>query len=389
MAIAAASRRRQGDAGRDHGRDGWRVKRISGATDARSGETITVRLSANARSSQPQCGPARATSARRARRVRRPSDAASVARAQQERVILAERRVAALAAEQQGMVTTAQLEVAGLSRTQVTRRVAGGWLVRVHTGVYRLGAYPGPWGREAAALLACGPDAALSHWTAARIDALTGRGGAEIHVSIEGRLAGRVRGIRPHRVSALPEEDVVLRHGLRVTAPARTLLDVAAVAPRDLLGRITEEAQVRRLVSAADLRAALERAAGRPGVRKLREVVEYLDVPLLTRSEAEKRLRMLVRSAALPLPRMNVRRAGWEVDAVWDAQRLVVEFDGRKFHDTGGKFERDRRKDADLVLAGYRVLRITWRRLTRQPGEVVAILAAALALGQQERARQG
>jgi very-short-patch-repair endonuclease len=82
---------------------------------------------------------------------------------------------------------------------------------------------------------------------------------------------------------------------------------------------------------------------------------------------------------------MNVRRAGWEVDAVWDAQRLVVEVDGRKFHDTGRQFERDRRKDADLVLAGFRVLRFTWRRLTREPAAVVAIIAAALAPVQQER----
>jgi very-short-patch-repair endonuclease len=63
---------------------------------------------------------------------------------------------------------------------------------------------------------------------------------------------------------------------------------------------------------------------------------------------------------------------------VWDAQRLVVEVDGLKFHSTPARFERDRRKDADLMLAGYRVLRITWRRLTREPGQVVALLVAAL-----------
>ena len=109
---------------------------------------------------------------------------------------------------------------------------------------------------------------------------------------------------------------------------------------------------------------------------------------MFTRSEAEKRLRELVRSAGLPQPRMNVHRAGWEVDAVWDDQRLVVEVDGRKFHSTPARFERDRRKDADLLLAGYRVLRVTWRRLTKEPREVVAILAGALALGHDERARR-
>ena len=285
-------------------------------------------------------------------------------------------------------MTTAQLERAGFGRTQLTRRVAGGWLVRQHIGVYQLGAYPGPWGRETAALFACGPGAALSHWTAARIDALTERGRAEIHVSIQGRLAGRMAGIRPHRVLALPASDVVVKHGLRVTTPARTLLDLAAVAPRDVLERLTEEALVQRLLTTTGLHEVIGRGTGRPGVRKLREVVDVLDEPLFTRSEAEKRLRSLVRSAGLPRPRTNVRRAGWEVDAVWDAQRLVVEVDGHKFHSTRAKFERDRRKDADLVLAGYRVLRFTWRRLTKEPVEVVAIIAAALAHAQEERSRR-
>ncbi len=78
------------------------------------------------------------------------------------------------------------------------------------------------------------------------------------------------------------------------------------------------------------------------------------------------------------MPRTNVRRAGWEVDAVWDRQRLVVEVDGYRYHRTRAKFERDRRKDGQLLLAGYRVLRITWRQLTREPETVVAVIAAAL-----------
>ena len=79
------------------------------------------------------------------------------------------------------------------------------------------------------------------------------------------------------------------------------------------------------------------------------------------------------------MPRTNVRSAGWEVDAVWDRQGLVVEVDGYRFHRTRAKFERDRRKDAQLLLAGYRVLRITWRGLAGEPERTVALIAAALA----------
>jgi very-short-patch-repair endonuclease len=290
----------------------------------------------------------------------------------------AEAEVARIAARQHGMVTWAQLRAAGVTRDAITAHVRNGWLVARHRGVYRLGVFGGPFGDEMAALLACGPHAVLSHWTAPHVFALHPPVPDGVHVTVMEGLAGRRPGIRTHRTTALPPCDVVVRHGLRVTTPARTLLDLAATAPRDALERLVEEAQVQRLASTAELLAVIERGVGRRGVRKLRELVDLLDEPLLTRSEAEKRLRALCRSAALPMPQMNVRRAGWEVDAVWDAQKLVVEVDGHKFHSPLSQFERDRRKDADLMLAGYRVLRLTWRRLTREPDQVIALLAAAL-----------
>jgi very-short-patch-repair endonuclease len=313
---------------------------------------------------------------------RAAADGGALAHAHREqalpREIAAEREVARIAASQQGLVTTDQLSEAGFGRSQITRRVRGEWLVRRHVGVYQLGVFAGRFGDELAALLACGPRAVLSHWSAASVCELCARPLGVVDICVPGAIAGRRPGIRPHRANRLPASDVVVRYGLRITSPARTLLDLAATSPRDELERLVEEAQVQRLASPAALRAVIERGAGRPGVAKLRAVLDFIDEPLITRSEAERRLRALCRSAALPMPRMNVKRAGWEVDAVWDAQRLVVEVDGLKFHSTPARFERDRRKDADLMLAGYRVLRITWRRLTREPGQVVALLVAAL-----------
>lgn len=71
--------------------------------------------------------------------------------------------------------------------------------------------------------------------------------------------------------------------------------------------------------------------------------------------------------------------AGSEVDILFAEQRLVIEMDGYAFHRTRVAFERDRRRDADLAAAGYRVVRITWRALSTEPEAVVARLAAALA----------
>jgi very-short-patch-repair endonuclease len=55
----------------------------------------------------------------------------------------------------------------------------------------------------------------------------------------------------------------------------------------------------------------------------------------------------------------------------WPAQRLVVELDGRATHGTRAAFERDRLRDTALQLAGYRVLRVTHRRMAAEPEEVI------------------
>jgi very-short-patch-repair endonuclease len=284
--------------------------------------------------------------------------------------------VARLAAAQHGIVTTPQLLAAAVGPKAIRRRVAGGWLVRIHEGVYQVGVFAGPLGREMAALLACGPQAAISHNSAVFVLGVAPRPSGPAEVSSVGGI--RRRGVRAHRVAALDSADVVEWHGLRITAPGRTLVDLADTTPPAELERLVEEIQVQRLATPADLLGAIGRGAGRPGVRKLRTACDFIDEPAFTRSEAERRLRRLVNAAELPMPRLNVRVAGWEVDAVWDRQRLVVEVDGYRYHRTRAKFERDRRKDAKLLVAGYRVLRITWRQLTREPESVIATLAATL-----------
>jgi len=289
--------------------------------------------------------------------------------------------VARIAAAQHGIVTAGQLRSAGFGRTATARRLDGAWLARVHEGVYRVGVFGGPFAAEMAALLACDPRSAVGCRSALGVWGLPGRPAGVVDITIpHGVRAGRP-GIRYHRVAALPDQDVTVRHGLRVTTPARTLVDLAATTPPAELERLIEEMQVQRLATTEEIRAAIHRGAGRPGIRKLREAAALsLDEPLLTRSEAERRLRSLLRSAALPMPKTNVKRAGWEVDAVWDRHRLVVEVDGYEYHRPRARFERDRRKDAQLMLAGYRVLRITWRQLTREPETVIAIIAGALAV---------
>jgi very-short-patch-repair endonuclease len=213
----------------------------------------------------------------------------------------------------------------------------------------------------------------LSHQTAAAIWRLcVADDGGPVHVL---GTRAQVPGVRTHR-SALDRTQVAHRHGLPVTTPARTLLDLACSMPAVELARLIEEAQIRRVMTVAQLQRALDQAKGRRGVKQLRAVLE--SELGYTRSDAERRLRELVRRAGLPAARTNVKVAGLEVDALWAEQRLVVEVDGYAYHRTREAFERDRRRDARLLVAGYRVLRITWRRLTQEPEQVIALLATAL-----------
>jgi very-short-patch-repair endonuclease/predicted transcriptional regulator of viral defense system len=287
--------------------------------------------------------------------------------------------VARIAGRQQGVVTTRQLRESGFGRGAIARRLEGGWLIRLHEGVYQVGVFGGRFVAEMAALLACGPTSAISRWSAEMVYGLLPPDGGPVDVALPHPAKSSRRGIRCHRVASLRPDEVTVHYGLRITTPARTLVDLAAATPPAELERLIEEIQVQDLATTTELVEAIRRASGRPGVRKLRNLADLLlDEPFFTRSEAERRLKALVRSAGLPMPRTNLRIAGWEVDAVWDRQRLVVEVDGYRYHRTRARFERDRRKDGQLLRAGYRVLRITWRQLTREPETVIATIAAAL-----------
>ena len=66
---------------------------------------------------------------------------------------------------------------------------------------------------------------------------------------------------------------------------------------------------------------------------------------------------------------------------MWREQRLVVEVDGYAHHSDRQAFERDRRRDVMLAAHGFRIIRVTWRRIVESPGAVVARVAEALAAG--------
>lgn len=283
--------------------------------------------------------------------------------------------IAELAARQHGVVTVAQLTAAGATRNAIAHRVENRRLTPLHRGVYRLGQTETRLTQLMAAVLAGGPGAALSHHAAAELHGFGPERPGPIDVTVAKGHARTKPGLRVHRAREL--ERVHIR-GIPVTTVTRTLLDLAATLPRRDLQRAVEEAQVQRKIDHSSLADAVSKARGHRGARALRAAAAGAQEPALTRSEAERTLVELVRRAGLPSPRTNQRIGRWEVDAVWPDERLVVEVDGYAFHSTREAFERDRRKDAELRAAGFRVHRVTWRQLARERDWVVATLAVQL-----------
>jgi very-short-patch-repair endonuclease len=286
--------------------------------------------------------------------------------------------IAALAAGQPGVVARAELVELGLGRRAIAHRVANGRLHVVHRGVYAVGhARLSRAGRWMAAVLAAGPGAALSHRSAAALWGIRDTSRSSIEV-IAPRQCRRP-GIDAHRIS-LEADEVTTESGIRVTTVTRTLLDLAEQLTPHQLERAIHEAEYHRLTSPVSLDALLTRHLKRRGTAALRAIVDRGRLGHdRTRNDFEADFLAFLDAHALPRPRTNVLIAGYEVDALWLDQRLIVELDGRQAHHTTNAFERDRAKDRHLQIHGYRVVRVTWRQLYADDARLARDLSALLA----------
>ena len=275
-----------------------------------------------------------------------------------------------LASRQYGVAARRQVIELGIGRRAIDRALASGTLRPVHRGVYAVGhSALTARGRWMAAVLACGEGAVLSHRTAAALWGLRRSSGARIDVTVPrtGRCLG---GIAIHRTRHLPPDHVTCVDVIPVTSVARTLLDLCDVVRPPERARAIEEAERLRIFDLTAVESVIEASPGRHGVGTLIAAVRAATAPEPTREELERLFLELCRAHGIPLPAVNIWVEGFEVDACWQHERLIVELDGWEFHRTRAAFERDRRRDAVLQLAGYRVLRVSWRWLQQEPAEV-------------------
>lgn len=283
-----------------------------------------------------------------------------------------------VASRQLALITVRQLHIAGVGRGGVRRRRENHSLHPMHRGVYLVGnPIPPPGALELAAVLACGERTLVSHRSAAAQWQLVKPDIDVVDVTVIARGCRSRRNLRVHLVEALDPHDQGTRHGIPVTAPARSLIDYASTTGSNEAERAIAEAFALRLVTEPQLLAAIDRAPHRAGVACVRSILGRPGGPKRTRSGGERAMLRLIRAAGLPEPLTNHPVAGFDADFFWPDVGLIVEVDGGDFHRTRPAFERDHRRDIAHKAAGHEVLRVSGRQLDQEPLYIATVIARA------------
>lgn len=276
--------------------------------------------------------------------------------------------IAAVARTQHGYVTRSQLVAHGLGGGAIEYRVKIGRLIPVYAGVYAVGHVP--LGLEAsahAAVLACGAGAVLSHDSAAGLWKYL-KHWTPPPYEVTARSKRRRPGITVHRATTLTRRDTTRQLGVPVTSPARTVFDMTPRLRTDAaLRRFVNDARLTYTFHLGDLAELLRRHPYHPATRRLEPFLDPRRAAGPTRSEFEDAFVEFARRHDLPAPITNTHVHGYEVDALFPEERVIVELDGAEFHLDRDAFESDRDRDAALLALGYVTVRITWERLKQRP----------------------
>lgn len=282
--------------------------------------------------------------------------------------------------------TRDQLTAAGHSMQSLGRLVAAGGLIRVRPGFYLDGAARHLSREERHLLMVLAASRALdepvfSHWSAALVHGLP----------VWGQPLGKVavaRGAHVQRSGAsrlirfdvwpLDAHESVVVDGLRVTSPARSVVDIARTTTESAGVVVADAALHRGLVTPDQLDTALADAAGRAGIRRARATIRESDAR--SESVAESRSRLIFRDHDLPEPERQVDIFDPEgkfvarVDFLWREFGVIGECDGLgKYLDGADEMEVRRRlahekdRDAALMALGYRLLHWRWGDLDKPP----------------------
>jgi len=284
-------------------------------------------------------------------------------------------KIARVAERQYGHVTRQQLLNLSVPSATIAYWVGNSRLIKIHTGVYAVGhAQGGPLAAAMAAVLACGPDAVLSH------DSAAGLWGIRMWPSMPEITAPHCRrrpGIRTHRTETLTRKDIRRHRNVRVTSPSRTILDIQGRLTDKQLTRAINELRFQTHLKATELNRLLKAS---PRAARL---IDPTQNP--TRSGKEDDFVTFCRQHGLPIPRTNVMLFGHERDAVFDAEKVIVEIDTWDTHKSHESFQSDRKRDAVAAEHGYLTVRLISDLLAADPQSEAQSLHKTLARRRDQR----
>jgi hypothetical protein len=281
--------------------------------------------------------------------------------------------VARIASRSHGVVTRGELLAAGVSRHEITQRLATGTLLREHPGVYRVGhRAPSVEARYLAAVRACGDGALLSGRAAGHLWGLVK--GAAPPPEVTAPTERRVPGVATLRSRTA---DRTTHRGIPITTVPFTLVALAAQLGAEGLARACHEAGVRYGTTPRQMDAVLARRPNAPGTRQLRAVL-HGDVQV-TLSKLEQRFLELLRDHGLPLSQTNRKAGARRVDCRWPTRRLTIELDSYRYHRSRHAWEQDRRREREARARGDEFRRYTYGDVFESPDLMLAELEALVA----------
>jgi very-short-patch-repair endonuclease len=289
-----------------------------------------------------------------------------------------------LTRRQHGVVTRRQLLALGMSPGTIRARLRQRRLHLLWRGVYAVGRPDvDRLGLLMAATLACGPDARLSHRTAAELWRIRREAPGPVDVSVPRTTLHQLDGIRLHRRAKQGVTRIV--KGIPVGDPVSVLIDLATCLPDDEVEDAVNEADRLDLIRTYRLRPALDRVPKRPGLSRLKAI---LDAQTFSRAQnaLERRFLAIVREVGLPAPTTQQRLGRYRVDFFWPELGFVVETDSLRHHRTAAEQEIDLSRDQAHVRAGLRTLRFTHSHVFHRAEHVRAVLLDAFGHGRSAAA---
>ena len=300
--------------------------------------------------------------------------------------------LASEAKRRHGIVARRLLIAEGAKPRSIDSKVRNRTFKKLYAGVYSLiHDVLTSEGRMAAAVLAGGPKAVLSHRSAATLHGLLPAtrklevirsSSPDRHRAPPDHASREIHpGLTIHRTRSIREDEIWITKGIPVTSPIRTMINLAERESRRTLREAVRKGISRGHFTPESLIAALEETRGRKGIRKLKEVLADWDPGVLrVRSDLEAMFPDFCREHRLPQPYINDSRGDYEVDFQFEGSDLLVEVDGGTYHEDRQTRHRDYRKSLDLVARGNRVIRLDPQMMTSEGEETAMRIRELLAV---------